>query len=219
MAGMFGRAATVSAIGVLVAYARLVGGGASVDRATLMAVVYFAARAIDQRSPPLNTLSLVAACLIVTQPLSVLDPAFVLTFGATLAILVAAPVVRTWEVPRRLTPVVALFAASIATEVMLAPVGALVFSRVTFAGLALNFAAIPSMAIAQIAGMALVPAALISPHAAAALGLVAHLAATGLIRSADLVRFVPILTFRVAPPAAPLDKRRFRRCVRRHGLL
>jgi competence protein ComEC len=202
MAGMFGRAAMVSAIGVLITYARLVGGGASVDRATLMAVVYFAARAIDQRSPPLNALSLVAACLIVTQPLSVLDPAFVLTFGATLAILVAAPVVRTWDVPRRVTPVVGLFAASIATEVMLAPVGALVFSRVTFAGLALNFAAIPSMAIAQIAGMALVPAALVSRHATAALGFVAHLAATGLIRSADLVRFVPMLTFRLAPPAA-----------------
>ena len=102
MAGMFGRTAMLSAIAVLAAYARLVGGGASVDRATMMAVVYFAARAIDQRSPPLNTLSLVAAFLIVMQPLSVLDPAFVLTFGATLAILVAAPVVRTWEVPRRL---------------------------------------------------------------------------------------------------------------------
>jgi competence protein ComEC len=202
MAGMFGRAAMLSAIAVLIAYAQLVGGGASVDRATLMAVVYFAARALDQRSPPLNTLSLVAACLIVTQPLSVLDPAFVLTFGATLAILVAAPVVRTWNVPRRFMPVVALLAASIATEVMLAPAGALVFSRVTFAGLALNFAAIPSMAIAQIAGMALVPAGLVSSHAADTLGFVAHMAATGLIRSAELVRFVPALTFRVAPPAA-----------------
>ena len=39
---------------------RLVGGGASVDRATLMAVVYFGARAVDQRSPPLNALALVA---------------------------------------------------------------------------------------------------------------------------------------------------------------
>ena len=35
----------------------LVGGGASVDRATLMAVVYFGARAVDQRSPPLNALA------------------------------------------------------------------------------------------------------------------------------------------------------------------
>src|SRR4029079_9711724 len=63
IAGMLGRVAMLSAIAVLVAYARLVGGGASVDRATLMAVVYFAAKLIDQRSPPLNILACAAACL------------------------------------------------------------------------------------------------------------------------------------------------------------
>jgi competence protein ComEC len=202
LAGMLGRTAMLSAMVVLVAYARLVGGGASVDRATLMAVVYFAARVIDQRSPPLNTLALVAACLLVTQPLSLLDPAFGLTFGATLAILVAAPIVVTWNVPHRLVPVATLLVASIATEVMLLPVGALLFSRVTFAGLALNFAAIPLMAIVQVAGMAVVPAAAASTHAAAALGYLAHVAAAGLVRSAELARFAPAVIFRVAPPAA-----------------
>ena len=44
----------------LLAYGYLVGGGASVDRATLMAVVYFAGRALDLRGPPLNALALVA---------------------------------------------------------------------------------------------------------------------------------------------------------------
>ena len=77
-----------SSIAVLLAYAAFVGDGASVDRATLMAVVYFGARAFDQRSPPLNALALVAALLVAADPLSVADPAFVLTFGATLAILV-----------------------------------------------------------------------------------------------------------------------------------
>ncbi len=55
-----------------------------------------------------------------------------------------------------------MFAASVAAEALLFPVGALVFSRVTFAGLALNFLAIPLMAVAQIAGMAVVPLALVS---------------------------------------------------------
>src|SRR4029453_6667709 len=65
VAGMLGRGAMLAAIGVLVAYERIVGGGASVDRATWMAVVYFAARALDQRSPPLNVLALATACLLV----------------------------------------------------------------------------------------------------------------------------------------------------------
>lgn len=202
LAGLLGRTAMIGAVAVLIAYARLVGGSASVDRATLMAVVYFAARAIDHRSSPLNTLALVASCLVAASPLAIVDPAFVLTFGATVAILLAAPVVRSWEVPPRLAPAVTLLAASVAAEAMLLPVGALVFSRVTFAGLALNFVAIPLMAVVQIAGMALVPAALMSTHAAAWLGYVAHVAATGLVRSAELTRLMPLVIFRVAPPAA-----------------
>ncbi len=94
-----------------------------------------------------------------------------------------------------------MFAASLAAEAMLFPIGALVFSRVTFAGLALNFLAIPLMGVAQLAGMAVVPAALVSTRLAAAAGWMAHIGAGGLVWSADLVRFAPMLTYRVAPPA------------------
>ncbi|MGE5244514.1 MAG: ComEC/Rec2 family competence protein [Betaproteobacteria bacterium] len=198
VAGVLGRGAMLTAIAALVGYAALVGGGASVDRATLMAVVYFAARAADQRSAPLNTLALVAACLVFTGPLSAADPAFVLTFGATLALLLAMPAVPSG----RLAAALGVFAASAAAELMLFPVSALVFERVTFAGLALNFAAVPLMAVAQVAGMALVPAALVSRPLADALGIVAWIGAEGLVRSADLVRFAPGLAYRVAPPPA-----------------
>ena len=93
-----------------------------------------------------------------------------------------------------------MLAASVATEIVLLPVGALVFSRVTFAGLGLNFAAIPLMTVAQVAGMALVPAALVSEPIAWALGYIAHAAAAGLIHTADLVSLMPALAFRVASP-------------------
>ncbi len=200
--GLLGRAAMIGAMVVLLAYEQLVGGGASVDRATLMALIYFGARLVDERSSPLNTLSVVAACVIVAEPLSIVEPAFVLTFGATLALLAVAPAVRAWRLPRRVHLVAGMLAASAATETVLLPVGALVFSRVTLAGLVLNFAAIPLMAVAQIGGMTLVPVSLVSSRAAAAIGYVAHVAASGLIWSADFVRFAPAAIFRVAPPAA-----------------
>lgn len=199
-AGALGRTASLVSMAVLIAYGGLVGGGASVDRATLMAVLYFGARAADQRSPPLNTLALAAALLVAVQPFSVADPAFVLTFGATLAILLVAPAVPA-VVPRRLMPAISLLVASAAAEAVLFPAGAIFFSRVTFAGLALNFLAIPLMAVAQIAGMAIVPLALISSTLARAAGLVAHIGAAGLVRSAELVRYTPVLAFRVAPPS------------------
>ena len=200
MAGVLGRTASYVAMAVLVMYGALVGGGASVNRATLMAVAYFAARAADQRSPPLNALAIVALLLVAVQPLSVVDPAFILTFGATLAILVVAPSVPA-GIPRRLMPLVSLFVASAATEAALFPAAASFFSRVTFAGLALNFLAIPLMAVAQIAGMAIVPLALVSWRLAAVAGFAAYLGAEGLVRSAELVRFVPLLAFRVASPS------------------
>jgi competence protein ComEC len=202
VAGLLGRTAMLASIGLLVVYARLVGGGASVDRATLMAAVYLAARAADQRSPPLNALAVVAVCLVAADPLSVADPAFLLTFGATLAILAIAPTVSSARLPRPVAAGVALLSASAATEVLLMPIGALFFSRVTFAGLALNFLAIPLMAVTQVAGMAVVPAAFVGRWLSLACGAVAHIGAAGLVWSADLVRFAPWVTFRVAPPAS-----------------
>ena len=86
LAGLLGRVGDAwRRSSLLVAYGYLVGGGASVDRATLMAVVYLAAAPLDQRSPPLNALSCRGrVCSLAADPLSVADPAFVLTFGATL---------------------------------------------------------------------------------------------------------------------------------------
>src|SRR5439155_12995429 len=88
-----GRTAMLSAIVLLVAYGRLVGGGASVDRATLTAVVYLGSRVFDHRTPPLNTIAFAAGLLVAADPLSVADPAFILTCGATLAILLVMPLI------------------------------------------------------------------------------------------------------------------------------
>jgi competence protein ComEC len=201
LVGWFGRSAMLAAIVLIVTYARFVGGGASVDRAAVMAVVYFGARVFDQRSPPLNALFVVAAVLVAGDPLSIADSAFVLTCGATFAILVVAPIADPRLRGRRFATVARIAVASAATEVLLLPVGAALFSRVTFAGLVLNVLAIPLMGVAQIAGMLVVPAAMVSSSLALAAGFVAHLGAAGLVWSADLVRLMPALTWRVAPPA------------------
>jgi competence protein ComEC len=198
VAGCLGRTAMIAAVGLLIAYAAVIDGGASVQRATLMAVVYLGSRAFDQRSPPLNTLWVVAAAVVLVDPLAVADPGFVLTFGATLAILLSQSATQGSEL---LVVLRSMLVASLAVEALLFPVGALLFSRVTFAGLALNFVAIPLMGLAQVAGMAVVALTIFSAQLAVPAGLVALVGAEGLVRSADLVRFVPSLTYRLAPPA------------------
>ena len=75
------------------------------------------------------------------------DPGFLLSFGATFGILTAVP--RLLEslrhLPRGLRLAAGVLAATVAAEMVLLPIGAAIFSRVTVNGLLLNFAAIPLM--------------------------------------------------------------------------
>ena len=123
----------------------LVGGGASVDRATLMAVVYFGAPRVRSAQPAAERAGVVAALLVAADPLAVADPGVPphLRRHARRSSWSCRPSPRRRSVRAacsRSRCAVAARAASVAAEALLFPVGALVFSRVTFAGLALNFA-------------------------------------------------------------------------------
>ena len=118
-----------------------------------------------------------------------------------MAILVIAPrVIALWPLGPVATVPAALLASSIAAEAGVLPLSAWFFSRMTVAGLALNFAAIPLMAVVQIGGMIVVAAALVSMDAARVIGAVPSWAAEQLVSSARLVRAAPWAAWRVPPP-------------------
>jgi competence protein ComEC len=195
------RLAGVIIIVILAAYAMVVDGGSSVARATLMAVMYFAAQIWDQATRAANIAALTMVVVLCVDPLQIVDAGFALTFGATLAIIIGVPMLSAAiAVPQRLRPVAALFAASLCAEIVLLPVSAVVFSRITFAGLLVNFAAIPLMSVVQIAGMIAVGFAACVPDIARWTGWVAHCAVEGLIGSAGVVDVAPWLTRRLPPP-------------------
>ena len=208
--GVSPRAAAATAIVCLLGYWQVVGFEASVSRATFAASLFLAARVVDHRTSALNTLALSAIGLVAVDPLTLGDPGFLLTYGATLGILVGVPRVlpavqtRCESLgplgTRVLVPLAGLFVATVCAELVLLPVAAFVFSRVTAAGLVLNFVAVPLMTVTQIAGMAVLGAAMISTPLAAACGYVAHLATVGITASAHLVDVVPQLAQRVPPP-------------------
>lgn len=208
-----GRTAAVGTGLCLMAYAEVVTAGPSVWRATMMAVVYLAARAIDHRTPPWQASAMAAAALVLWRPLDIRDAGFILTFGATAALIEVAQRASTLFTRDRQMQrgpvlstirtigawILASIVASIATEIVLAPVSAARFSRVTMAGIVLNLVAIPMMAIVQIAGMAIVLGERIATLAAPA-GWVAWAGATALVESARLVDAAPWLSTRVPPP-------------------
>jgi len=215
--GVPARVAAALAILALLAYGRITGPSPSVDRAIAAAIVYLTGRVLEQRGPSLNILAVVAVLGLALSPVAVFDPGFILSFGATLGILVGVPritgAVRAGSgrrSPRHAIAAAAftifqaaagLLAATVAAELVLGPVSAALFARVTFAGLLLNFAAIPLMAIVQTAALATLAASYVSSEAAIAWGAVVHTAASALIDSARLVDLAPWVSREVAPPS------------------
>jgi competence protein ComEC len=197
---------------VLGLYLAIAESGPSVARATAMAAAWLMARTADHRADAVALLVAAALVIAALTPLAVFDAGFVLTFGATLAILVGARPLSRWlcgmsdgepaRVPRgRLRPMLAgVAAATICAELAVLPVSARVFSLVTVAGLALNFVAIPAMACAQVAGLGMLLASAVSDHVARACARLAHLGVEALVESARLVDVTPGVAQRVPPP-------------------
>lgn len=196
-----------AAVVLLAWYAFVAGGGPSVIRATVMAALYLSLRMIDQRTAPSHAMALTAAAVLVATPLSVADVGFWLTFGATAAIVIGTSRMGGGKplglpVSAWLRGPILLLVASACAEAALMPIGALVFQRVTLAGLLVNLVAVPCMAIVQVAAMvtaALEAAGLAGPAQLA--GLATHVAVRGLIDSAALVEIAPWLTWRVPSPS------------------
>lgn len=198
--GIRGGWAAGAAVAVLAAYAHIAGGGASVLRATLMAAIYLSLRIIDQRTAPKHAMAVTIAIILLASPLAIADVGLWLTFGATAAIIVGATRVAlpasVW-----LSAPAALMLASVCAEIALMPIAAFVFQRVTVAGLVVNLAAVPAMAIVQVAAMITAAADSAGLESVAGLaGLVTHLGVRGLIDSARLVDAAPWLTWRVPSP-------------------
>lgn len=207
------RVRMAAAVGLVAAYGWVVGGDPSVSRAVVAACLYLACRGAGLSASPIDVLGLVVLIVLAADPLLALDVGAWLSFGAALGILLGASRIQSclggagavpWMTGSKAWPaIVALFSATVAVELMLLPVNASIFSRLGIAGLLLNFVAIPSMAVVQVAGILLV---LVAPWWAAAAEFaawLAHLAVTALVGSAGLVEVVPWLSWRVPPPPAP----------------
>jgi competence protein ComEC len=198
-------------IGAVLVYGWIVGGDPSVARAVAAASVFLAASAIGLRPRPLHVLATIAGMLAAVDPLMTVDVGAWLSFGATLGIIVGAtrlsslidrPVVasrqsgRVWRSARR--GLLRSLAATAAADLVLLPIAAAAFHRVTVAGLLLNVVAIPAMAVLQCAGLAVVFLQPVPPVATAAAAVVAA-ASQALVESARVVDWLPWLSWRVPP--------------------
>jgi competence protein ComEC len=190
------RLAILLTLLALFMYGAVVGRDASVARAILAASIYLGLRLRGLLPQAINVLVFTALGCAIADPLMVLDVGAWLSFGATLGLVTILPKLigsaDSW--------VRTMLLATVAAELVIAPIMASVFMRVGLAGLPLNFVAIPAMTIAQISGLALCVVAPWWNDGAAVLARVSHWATAALTGSASLVDVAPWLSWRVPPP-------------------
>jgi competence protein ComEC len=204
------RLAAGLSIVFLLFYGEIAAGSASVERAVTAACVFLVALLLDHRGAALNVVAVAAVLAMAVRPVTPADGGFLLSFGATLGILLgasrlAARLPAAGSTGGRLRTSVTRLAAGIliatvCAEIALAPVAATLFSRVTVAGLVLNFAAIPLMTLVQCGSMALLAAHAVSPGIAGWCATVVQWSAWALVESARLVDVFPWLARDVVPP-------------------
>jgi competence protein ComEC len=85
------RVGAAVAIVVLLSYGRITGSAPSVDRAISAAVLFLGGRLLEQRGPSINILAVAAMFGLASSATAVFDPGFLLSFGATLGILIGVP--------------------------------------------------------------------------------------------------------------------------------
>jgi competence protein ComEC len=221
VAGFSGRPSAVAALAVLAVYGQVASAGPSVWRATVMASLHLATRALDHQSPSWQVTAVAVAGMLVVHPMDLLDPGFQLTVGATVALLYGAGWAfdssrRDTRQELRRRPAVwtrmaaagraamgwlaAGLVATLAVEVALLPVAVTTFNRVTAAGLPLNLLAVPLMAVTQVAGMVTVAADTLGLPASVP-GAAARFAAQALVDTSRLVDLAPWLVARVPAPS------------------
>ncbi len=145
-------------LGVLVVYALLTGGSASVVRAVVMTALVVGGDVLQRPSPPLNALGVAALVLLLFDPMQVFDVGFGLSFAAVAGLVVLTPVLTQavparWRERRAVRAFTSAVMTTLGATLATLPLLLYSFGRLPIGGLALNLIAIPLTNAAFSAGL------------------------------------------------------------------
>jgi competence protein ComEC len=166
--GVSRRATAVAAAAALLAFALVVGGQASVIRATIMGLILLGGIFLERESQLPNALGLAALVLLAWRPRDLGDPGFQLSFAATAGIVyLAAPARAVFE--RLGCPPWLATAGGVSTAAQCAvlPIMAAHFNQLSLIGPAANLVVVPLAGAATTVGLFALAAAAASEVAGA----------------------------------------------------
>ncbi len=152
------KIAAVVALMAAAFYLMLAGPNVATRRAFVMVAVMLVAILANRRAMSLRSVAVAALVVLAIEPESLVEPGFQMSFGATVALIVAF---EPWaklqpRIPKPLRPVAMLLLSSLAAGLATAPIAAAHFNRIAEYGLIANLLAVPLM------GMVVMPAGVIA---------------------------------------------------------
>ena len=141
----------LSAVGVIL-FAMMVGGGATVVRATIMALIIILARVLGREGDALRALILAGAIMIFMNPMILLfDVSFQLSFSATLALIIFVPVIEKYFLFIPSVMFREILVTTIATQIFVLPLILYHMGSVSLIGLVANIFILPVIPFAMFA--------------------------------------------------------------------
>jgi competence protein ComEC len=205
------RAAACASIPFAVLYAVATGASVPVVRSAIATSVGFLAVALHRESRALETIALAMLAVVATDPGSVLDPSFQLSFASVAALATfTAPLRRALPIPtprdgagrarRALEWLLASLCASAAASLATAPIVACHFRRLPLAGVLANIPGVPISSGLTIAATAAAVASAASPAVALPLLWLCRPLASALLAVNDLFARLPGAAPAIASP-------------------
>ncbi|MEK7568928.1 MAG: ComEC/Rec2 family competence protein [Patescibacteria group bacterium] len=140
-----------SAIGVIL-FALMVGGGATVVRATIMALIIILARVLGREGDALRALVLAGGLMVFVNPMILLhDVSFQLSFSATLALVVLVPVIEKYFFFVSSRVLREIVVTTFATQIFVLPLILYHMGSVSLIGLISNIFILPVVPFAMLA--------------------------------------------------------------------
>ena len=188
---------------LLLFYALLVEGRASVFRAAIMSLVFLMGKLLWKNSRLLNSISFSAFILLIANPFYLFDMGFELTFAATLSIILFFPAVQKY-LPRLPLKISDLFALSLTAQLGVLPFLASSFNRVSTSSLLLNLAAIPLTGVIMGLGFIFLGLSFASSFLAQGLARALEFLVRVFLWIAHLFDPVAFLSYRIPTPPLPV---------------
>lgn len=186
-------------IAAIILFAIAAGGGATVFRAAIMAVIAFLAKASGRPNAIAVSLMLAAFLMLLANPrVLVYDPSFQLSFLATLGLIYISPLLeqRILFVPRALG-IREVTAATIGTQIAVLPLILYMMGTLSLVSVPANILALPLIPAVMFIGMAGAVAGLIGHVIALPFVFVAHTLITIVIGIAHFFGNLPLATIAV----------------------